>query len=140
MPRATNQSTMSAVTRGNPADAGAVLLGLGGGAAVAAAAQSPDAELLACIALANAIDVRTAAGCDAVDHLSSSDPRWEAAYQQSWREMPTFHAMVKRAADLPARTPEGLKAKAELVLSYLRTGDNDADIALSLARDVVGRV
>ena len=118
--------------------AGAALLALGGSAAVAAASQSPDAELLTCCAEARAIDLRSIACCDVVEDLRGDDPRWKAAYDEAGREMPRFHALVARAAELPARTPEGLRAKAELALSYLHTGDNDPEIALSVARDVLG--
>lgn len=53
--------------------------------------------------------------------------------------MPGFHAAVERAVGLPARTPEGLQAKAALALSYLRSDANSPDIAFSLARDVLRR-
>ena len=122
----------------NPTGAGAALFALGGGEAVAAASLAPDAELLACCTLARAIDDRTTAACDAVEHLASDDPRWEVTYQEARREMVTYHLMVERAAELPARTPEGLRAKAELALSYLAAND-DPEIAVSLARDVAGR-
>ena len=137
MPRTTNYSTTSNASPRNLADDGAALLGLGGEAAVAAAALTPDAELLACCAEALRIDAHSAATFDAVEHLSSRHPLSVAAYHEAYREMPRFHDLVARAADLPARTPEGLRAKAELALSYLHTGDNDAEIALSVARDVL---
>ena len=138
MPRATNHNTTFAASHCNLADEGAALLALGSSEAVTAASLAPDAELLACCTLAQAIDARTAAACDAVEHLPSSDLLSEATYQEARREMVTYHVMVERAAELPARTPEGLRAKAELALSYLAAND-DPEIAVSLARDVAGR-
>lgn len=52
--------------------------------------------------------------------------------------MPGYHAAVARAVKLPARTPEGLRAKADLVAAYLCNDANDSAIALSLACDVLG--
>ena len=138
MPRTTKHHTTSSASPRNPADDGATLLGLGGEAAVAAAALAPDAELLAICTLARAIDARSAAACAAVEHLRSSDPLSVATYKQSCREMATYHALVERAGHVPARTPEGLRAKAELALAYLAAND-DPEIAMSLARDVAGR-
>ena len=137
MSEASTIHTTPRLGRRNLADNGATLLGRGGHAAVAAAALAPDAELLACCAEAEAIDERSIACCDAVAHLPFGDPRWEAGYDEAAREMPRFHALVARAAELPARTPEGLRAKAWLALSYLDTGSNDPEIALSVARDVL---
>ena len=52
---------------------------------------------------------------------------------------------LRRASQLPARTPESLRAKAALLLFYLGEGDaavhrcNCNALAISLARDIAGR-
>ena len=125
------------LSRFHSAGIGAALLALTGGEVIAAP-QAPDAELLAICTLARAIDARSAAACAAVEHLPSSDPLSVATYKQSCRDMATYHALVERAGHIPARTPESLRAKAELALSYLAAND-DPEIAMSLARDVAGR-
>ena len=104
----------------------------------ASKAAELDAELLACCAEAEVINARSAAICDAVEHLPSTDPRWDQAYEEARGMAQSYHATVARAAVLPARTPEGLQAKAGLVFLYLEHG-NDPEIALSLARDLMGR-
>ena len=107
-------------------------------AAPAAALVRPaaDAELIALCAEAQAIDVRSNAIWDAVEHLPGEDPRCEAAYEKASRELPRFHDLIAQAAELPAQTPEGWRAKALLVLANTRGGGSDSDIALSLARDL----
>jgi len=100
-------------------------------------AINPDAELVAACAEAQAIDKRCDAICGAVEHLSFFDPQSVAAMAECHSLMPRFHAAVARAAALPATTPDGLRAKAGVVASYLRNDANSADIALSLARDLL---
>ena len=46
---------------------------------------------------------------------------------------------IERAAQLPARSPEGLRAKAALLLLHIRTEQDHTALAASLARDVTGR-
>lgn len=105
----------------------------------ASKAAELDGELLACCCEAQAIDVRSNAICDEVEDLPSSDPRWEMAYTEAAILMKNYRVAVARAVVLPARTPEGLRAKAGLVLSHMQNDDTSTDIALSLARDVTGR-
>ena len=90
-----------------------------------------DGELLACWAEADEIDTRAEAICDAVEGLPESDPRWVEAYEEAGDMLETYDAAVARAVVL--------RAKAGLVLSYMRDDANSALIALSLARDVMGR-
>lgn len=130
MPKVTNSSTTT--------DSGAILFALAGGAAAAATPPEPDAELLAICTVAQAIDTRAKADCDAVKHLPPADPLFVATVKEVARDLDTYHGLVERAGHLPARTPEGLRAKAELALSYLAAND-DPEIAVSLARDVAGR-
>ncbi len=99
---------------------------------------SRDADLMSACAEALAIDKRCDAICGAVEHLSFFDPQSVAAMAECHSLMPRFHAAVARAAALPATTPDGLRAKAGVVTFYLRNDANSADIALSLARDLLG--
>ena len=50
------------------------------------------------------------------------------------------YELRERARQLPARTPEGLQAKARIVLERLEVDSQAAEVALSLARDVLGRI
>jgi hypothetical protein len=43
---------------------------------------------------------------------------------------------VERAARVPARTPEGLRAKAALLMAVIGLGRDHTMLAASLARDV----
>jgi len=43
------------------------------------------------------------------------------------------------AAQLPARSPDGLRGKAMLLLLHIGTGQDHTALAASLARDVAGR-
>lgn len=103
-----------------------------------AQAASADAELVSACAEAMAIDKHCDAICDAVEHLPFHHPQSLAVTDECHGLMPRFHAAVARAAALPAMTPEGLRAKAGVVAGYLRNDANSADIALSLARDLLG--
>lgn len=100
-----------------------------------------DGELIACCREAQMVNARADAICDGVEGLASSDPRWDAAHAEADVLMADYDAAVARAVTLPARTPEGLRAKAALALSHLQNDDMCpcTEIALSLARDVAGR-
>lgn len=99
-----------------------------------------DGELIGCCREAQAINARADAISDVLDNLPSDDPRWDAALVEARILSGNYDAAVERAVVLPARTPEGLRAKAGLVLSHLHADDLcRTDIALSLARDVAGR-
>ncbi len=99
---------------------------------------SRDADLMSACAEALAIDKHCDTICDAVERLPFLHPQSLAVIDECHSLMPRFHAAVARAAALPATTPEGLQAKAGVVASYLRNDANSADIALSLARDLLG--
>ena len=74
-----------------------------------------------------------------VEDLSMSDPRCKVAWDRSHQVMRGYFAGVRRAAELPARTPEGLRAKAELALRTLITNEDDHPLVISLLRDMLGR-
>ncbi|MGI4799980.1 MAG: hypothetical protein ACRYG8_39290 [Janthinobacterium lividum] len=99
---------------------------------------SADADLVSACAEALAIDRHCDTICDAVEHLPFRHPQSLAVMDECHGLMPRFHAAVARAAALPATTLEGRRVKAEVVLGYLRNDANSADIALSLARDLLG--
>ncbi len=101
-------------------------------------ATSPDADLVSACAEALAVDKHCNAICSAVEHLSFFDPKSVAAMAECHSLMPRLHAAVARAVALPATTSDGLHAKAGVVTFYLRNDANSADIALSLARDLLG--
>ena len=50
-----------------------------------------------------------------------------------------YAAAVERAAQIPARSPEGLREKASLLLLHIGTGQDHTTLAASLARDIAGR-
>ncbi|MGI4945587.1 MAG: hypothetical protein ACRYHQ_34330 [Janthinobacterium lividum] len=103
-----------------------------------AQAASADADLVSACAEAMAIDKHCDTISNDVEDLPFRHPRSLAVIDECHGLMPRFHAAVARAAALPAVTPEGLRAKAWVVAAYLRNDANSADIALSLARDVLG--
>lgn len=107
----------------------------------AAKAVELDGELLAICAEAVATDARAEAIMDAIDRddLSPTDPRWSPTMDDAQLMLADYHDAITRAARLPARTPEGLRAKARLVVSYFSGDGGNADLALSLARDLIGR-
>ena len=104
-----------------------------------AKAAELDGELIAVCAAAAAADDQSMALLDPVDDLLMSDPRCKAAWDQSHQVMRGYSAGVKRAAELPARTPEGLRAKAELALRSLMPNDDEHLLVVSLLRDMLGR-
>ena len=98
-----------------------------------------DGALLACCAEARRIDHRAGLAMAVIEAMDEDDadlvPTLEAAH-------PLFFAYedtVSRAAQLRARTPEGLRAKAALLLLHLGAEQDPAELAASLARDVAGR-
>ena len=106
-------------------------------AAGADKAREIDAELLACCADADEIDRQASQALNGIEQ--GDDEGWNAAIGAGLALVADWHRLVRRAAKLPARTPEGLLAKAGLVNSYLRENEDAAGIGLSLARDILGR-
>jgi hypothetical protein len=99
-----------------------------------AKAEELDGELLACCARGHALEAQAAvmvASSPPVAHC----PVWAAAddlQDEAYR-------LWDRAAEIPARTPEGMQAKARFVLARLEDEGVASALALSLARDVLGK-
>ncbi len=112
---------------------GALLL-LSAAEAGPAKAAELDGELLACCAEADRLEAQAdvlTAGWPS----SGQCPRW----MEADRLMDEAYDLRERATELPARTPEGLQAKARLVLARLDADGLAGEIAQSLARDVLGK-
>ena len=113
--------------------AGAMML-LSAAEAGPAKAAELDGELLSCCAEADRLEALSAA---MVVGLPSSGrcPIWT----EGDRLGDEAYTLRERVAALPARTPEALQAKALLVLTRLEDDGLASSLALSLARDVLGR-
>lgn len=98
-----------------------------------------DGELLACCATAARADRSADAFMDRLDALAEDDPRFLPALEAAQPLLDAYAAAVDRAAQIPARTPEGLREKASLLLLHLGTGQDHEALAASLARDITGR-
>ena len=113
--------------------AGAMMLLTAAEAGPAKAAEL-DGELLSCCAEADRLEALSDA---MVVGLPSSGrcPVWAEADRLG----DEAYSLRERVVAMPARTPEGLQAKALLVLSRLEDNGLACGLALSLARDVLGR-
>ena len=120
--------------------AASTLLLLGAAEAGSAKAAELDGELIAVCAAAIAADDQSMALLNPVDDLLMSDPRCKAAWDQSHQVMRGYFASVQRAVELPARTPEGLQAKAELALRSLMPNGDEHPLVVSVLRNMLGRV
>lgn len=95
----------------------------------------PDAALLAACARAAVLEAQSnaaVAGRPPLPHC----PHWEEAS----RLADLAYDLWDEAVRLPAQTEEGKQAKARFVLDQLEANGIASEIALSLARDVLGRV
>ena len=95
-----------------------------------------DTELLACCATA-----RRAADAvmDRLDDATLDDPDVLDVLARMRPQLDAYFDAVGRAAELPARTPEGLRAKAALLLLHIHSGEDHTALAASLACDMAGR-
>ncbi len=98
-----------------------------------------DRELLACCAEAEASDRAATVCMDVVDAMHPDDPDITSALLAAHPVFVAYSDAIERAAQLPARSPEGLRAKAALLLLHIRTEQDHTALAASLARDVAGR-
>jgi len=105
----------------------------------ASKAAELDAELLACCATACRADQAADAVMDRLDDATLDDPDVLDVLGRMRPTLDAYFEAVNRAAEIPARTPEGLRAKAALLLLHLRSGEDATMLAASLARDVAGR-
>jgi hypothetical protein len=135
-------------TRRDIAAGGIAMMVLAAAAAGVDKAQEVDGHLLALcresVELSTDLDRITDALCD-------MEPKREAhpLAQRKREAAERFCELRQLIADLPARTPEGLQAKARVVLAEF-DGDDDYErypgqydprgaLALSLARDLLGK-
>ncbi len=124
--------------------AGAAMLLLGATEAGAAKAEELDGELLARIAQWRAHDAATDAMDREIDDLPSTDPR----YIDTWKEItenrsPRYHELWEAIAVTPARTPEGVQAKAAIareIIAIWADGSYSRDnaMAASVFHDMLG--
>jgi hypothetical protein len=135
------------VGRRDAAAGGIAMLVLAAAAAGQAKAEELDGELLAlCREFHETIPVVTRLE-DERDELPFNHPR-EAAIDRQLQAVVSRRWELREAiTDTPARTPEGLAAKARVALWELCDGDPEAGpisgsngVGWSLARDVLGRV
>ena len=102
-------------------------------------ANELDAELLDCCDAARAADRQAALAVDGFDMLDLDEPAGLIALHSARPLVDAYFDAIDRATVLPARTPEGLRAKATLLLLHSQADDDVAALAVSLARDVAGR-
>jgi hypothetical protein len=124
------------VSRRSAAAGGIVALLLTATGAGTAQAEQLDGELLTLCREFEANDVEFDRLCD--DEADGHD-----VHQQIRASVDRCHEMRGLISDIPARTPEGLRAKAQVALIEFGVDDDAVDnskwIARSLARDVLGR-
>ena len=110
--------------------------------AMASTATEIDGELIACSAEYLAIEQRIEAIIDVAWAIQAADP--EHYSEDHEQEADPLHERASvlrdRIVALPARTPDGLRAKSEFLLCYLSNGGTDPEPAASLACDVTGQV
>lgn len=117
-------------------DAFALLVTMEAGADKAAEA---DRELLACCREAEVANREAAAVMNGIEALEDDDATVMPALEAATPLFVSYSDAILRAGQLRARTPEGLHAKAVLLLLHLTTEDDPVALAASLARDVAGR-
>ena len=103
------------------APAAMVLAGAG-----TAVAHQPDAELIALCARYVALNREF---CNVGAHtweMLCSDPEWIRCHEAGCAMVPGLHALEDEIADTPARTLQGIRAKAEAARHQL-SGDADRD-------------
>ena len=142
------QHVPASATRRNLFGSMGALLLLTAAEAGPAKAGELDGELLACCAEALAIEYesnRLYAVCCALQSRSLSSRLADAAYDaHEDATLDTWHELVDRICDLPARTPEGLRQKAAVARSAVPTERRDEPdpvdrLAWSVFGDVLGR-
>jgi hypothetical protein len=103
-----------------------------------AKAAELDGELLSLCTEAVALHEQQMAANDAIQAfgLLSSSPEGRAAWDAIYARTPLWDDLCDQIADLPARTPEGLRGKA-MVLR--RSVALEEPLVASLCRDVLGR-
>ena len=98
-----------------------------------------DDELRDCCAAAHGADLASETFMDRIGDMTLDDPATLDALARMRPAVDAYFAAVERATEIPARTPEGLRAKAALLLLHLRSGEDCTALAGSLACDVAAR-
>lgn len=103
-----------------------------------------DAALLALIAEAEAINREDDRLWDACADLPGKAPESEAWHDYIDATRPRWRVLIAQIRDTPARTPEGMRAKARYALALVpedqRDGPNPCDeVAWAVLRELVGR-
>jgi len=130
---------MSAVARREMAEGMRAVLFLEAVEAGSDKARELDGELLDCCAEARRADRTADTLMDCLDIMAADDAAFLPALEAAQPLFGAYLDAVDRAAQLPARTPEGLREKATLLLLHIGTGQDHTMLAASLARDVAGR-
>lgn len=136
-PRLAGQMSSAKHDTLRPVSSFALLLAHEAGASKAA---EVDRELLACCREAEASNQEAAAVMNGIDAMDDDDPAVMAALEAAHPLFVSYSDAVLRAGQVAARSPEGLRAKAALLLLHLTTEADPVMLAASLARDVAGRV
>jgi hypothetical protein len=126
--------------------AGSALLLLAG-AAGAAKAEELDGKLIALCREFDDAEVTFAAWDAERDFMPFDHPRVKEIEKLEWKLVNRRHEIREEVAELKAHTPEGLQAKARMVLTEFETEADPTKpscnhqylAAVSLARDILGR-
>lgn len=86
-----------------------------------------------------AINQRLEAIWDVTGEISPDNPLHLWADREAAPLLEKHSALADRMVALPARTPEGLRAKGQFLLCYLSNGGVEPEVAASLAHDVMGQ-
>ena len=137
------------IGRRDAAAGGLAMLVLAAAAAGTAKAAELDGELLARCAEFRDLDDELKRINDVLGDMLIAERDAHPLSQREAEGADRYCELREIIADMPARTPEGIQAKAHIVLAEFRGEDNSGDfpgqydprgaLALSLARDLIGR-
>ena len=113
-------------------------------AAPAGTQVSPDAELLRLLAEMDALQRQADPIFDRAWALPSSSAEGKELLARAYGLMDIWHERKRQVAALPARTTEGLRAKAKMAMTFVDlhadgTPSEDDMITWSVLRDVLAR-
>jgi hypothetical protein len=140
----------NSVSRRDAAAGGIAMLVLAAAAAGQAKAEELDGELLALCREFADVSGETNRISDALADMLSREREAHPLRVRELELSDRFCELRELIADMPARTPEGIRAKARVILAefvgedewekYPGQYDPSGSLALSLARDILGRV
>jgi len=129
----------------SPAAAMAVALNAGNVTQAVAVAAGGDAELLEMIGMALAKWKELDEALDALERTAKNDPGYEAARRLEERAQYDYKAYYGAIIDTPARTMEGMRAKAKFLFEHSWSSKFDAldgslsgELAMSIVGDLIG--